>query len=144
MTLDPQNIAAYLDIAAVIAAAAGAAWYAFFNSRNNQRAADDSVSSNLIQNLKTTSDMQEKMIGTLTTKLDQTTKELHVMQGRNTVLEELFNGSENSILSFLKQAPELITIAKENHDLSKKNADDIAALTASIGKLVVALTAKVA
>lgn len=107
-----------------------------------RRAEDDDVSTKLITNLQASLTLTEKNLKETNVKLDETTKQLHLMQGRNTVLEELFNGSENSILSFLKQAPELVLFAKENHTLSQKNAEDISALTSSIQDLVKALTPK--
>lgn len=140
MPFDIATIAAILDIVAVIGAAGAAAWYAFNNQKSTLRAADDTVSSNLIQNLKTTTDLQEKTIGQLSLKLDTTTKELHQMQGRNEMLEKLFNGSEGSILAFLKEAPKLVRIADENNALAKSTNDEIKHLTTELRALVGALS----
>lgn len=142
MTIDLSTVASVIDIVAVLGAAAAAAWYAFSGQRGSQRAADDVVASNLIQNLKTTTDIQEKTISDLSIKLDNTTKDLHLMQGRNTVLETLFNGSEGSIMAFLKMAPDLQRIADENNKLAKETNANVQALTASVDKLVNALTLK--
>lgn len=140
--IDLQNIAAIGELITLIVVAGSAAWYAFFNQRKSQQATDDDIASKLINNLKLTVDQQEKTIGGLTTKLDTTTKELHQMQGRNTVLEQLFNGSEGSILSFLKEAPKLTLIAEENNALAKKTSNDIKSLIASIDRLVTVLAPK--
>lgn len=99
----------------------------------DRRKDDDTVATNLINNLQKTVDLQEKTIKATSDKLDQTTKELHQMQGRNSVLEGLFNGNENSILSFLKAAPRLISVAEENNTLAK-------ATNASVGQMAQALT----
>jgi hypothetical protein len=139
-----QNFAAILEIVAVLGAILAAGIYAFSGQRKKQQADDDEVASKLITNLKLTVDQQEKTIGGLTVKLDTTTRELHQMQGRNTVLEQLFNGSEGSILSFLKEAPELMRVAKENHQLALTNSAELKQLTASIEMLVKALTPKAA
>lgn len=142
MELSLQNIAAIGELITVIVVAGSAAWYAFFSQKRSQQATDDDVATKLINNLKLTVDQQEKTIGGLTTKLDTTTKELHQMQGRNTVLEQLFNGSEGSILSFLKEAPKLTLIAEENNALAKETSNDIKSLIASIDRLVTVLAPK--
>ncbi len=101
-----------------------------YSKSNQKRVSDnDQTATNLINNLKTTVDLQEKAIKENKALLDKTTKELHQMEGRNSVLESLFNGSENSILAFLKQAPVLMDIAKENHELATANNKAITDLT---------------
>lgn len=99
----------------------------------------DSVAQRLIENLEATVDQQERTINKQAELLEATRKEMHQMQGRNTVLEELFNGSENSILSFLKQTPELMKIARENHTYNKTNSEEIGKLTVAVEQLVEAL-----
>ena len=107
-----------------------------------RRGENDTVASNLITNLQTSLDLTEKNLKETNVKLDETTKQLHLMQGRNTVLEQLFNGSEGSIISFLKQTPELQRIAEENNALAKATSQEVRALTASIDRLVSVLTPK--
>jgi len=109
-----------------------------------RRGESDTVASTLINNLQASLKLTEDNLKTTMGRLDTTTKELHQMQGRNTVLEQLFNGSEGSILSFLKQAPELMRVAKENHEISQTNAAELKQLTTSINLLVTALTPKAA
>lgn len=107
-----------------------------------RRTEDDGVTQNLISNLQATVTLQEKTIGDLRTTLNQTTKEMHQMQGRNSVLEGLFNGSENSIMAFLKQAPELMTIARQNNAIGTNTEKQIGELTKAIGDLVAELRAE--
>lgn len=111
--------------------------YGLFNMQaRSRRADDDSVSANLINNLKSTVDQMKEQNAIQAVKLEQTTKELHQMQGRNTVLEQLFNGQEGSIMAFLKQAPALVKITEENNAMAKRNADDIGKLTKAVELLV--------
>lgn len=109
----------------------------FFGQNSKQRKEEsDKLADGLIQRLKETVDQQGKDNLALSAKLDQTTKELHIMQGRNSVLEGLFNGSENSIMAFLKQAPELLQVAQQNHELAQST-------NAAIGRLAEAMTSLV-
>lgn len=140
MHLDLGTVLTILNLIALVVGGATAAWFAFFNQRGTQRASDDAVASNLISNLQSSLTLTENTLKATNDKLDKTTMELHQMQGRNTVLEQLFNGSEGSILSFLKQAPELMRIANENHQLAKSNSEDLGKLTAAINLLVTAMT----
>lgn len=112
----------------------------FSTQSKANRVDDDSVASNLINNLKLTVDQLKEDKDAMSTKLDNTTKELHQMQGRNSVLEGLFNGSENSILAFLKQAPEIMNFAHENNTLAKSNLEAVTSLTASIDNLIKSMT----
>lgn len=135
--LNPNNIFEYAGY--VIAGAL--ALYGLVSRQGSQVREDNmKISQNLIENLKTTVDQQKETIATTNTKLDQTTKELHQMQGRNSVLESLFNGNENSILAFLKQTPVLMEIAHENKEFSKANSEAITGLTLVIKDMVDKIT----
>lgn len=96
----------------------------------------DELGDKLIQRLQQTVDQYGKDNAALAQKLDQTTKELHQMQGRNQVLEELFNGSESSIMAFLKQAPKLMQIADENNNLAKDTNTAIEHMAATFAKFI--------
>lgn len=140
--MDFSHLSTYIELAAAVVVG-GIAVLGFFNTTMRQRRGeDDSVATNLINNLKLTVDQQKEALAATSTKLDETTKQLHLMQGRNSVLESLFNGSEGSILAFLKQAPELQRIADENNNLAKATRDEVRALTSSIDRLVAVLTPK--
>ena len=132
MQLDLQTIGAILEITAVIVGILGAAWYAFFGAKNNQEAQGQAVSRNLIDNLQTSLDLTN-------VKLETTTKELHQMQGRNSVLEDLFKGNEGSIISTLKMIPELVASIRDSNAIAKSNADSVAKMATGIAELVGAL-----
>jgi hypothetical protein len=134
-----QNIAATLDIVVVLVGAIAAGWYAFFGAKKNQQASDNAVSQNLIQNLQTSLDLTKSDLRDTNTKLEATTADLHRMQGRNSVLEGLFNGNEGSIVSTLKLVPELVAAIKEANSVSKANADSVGKMAAGITDLVTAL-----
>jgi hypothetical protein len=137
MTIDLQTVAAIIDIAGVFAAACAAAWYAFFNQKGNQRAADDVVAKNLIDNLQKSLDLTTSDLKATNVKLDQTTKELHIMQGKNEVLQDLFGGNENSIMAFVKAAPELITMTKQNSDMLAELARAVTTLVKALPSVIV-------
>ncbi len=102
----------------------------------DRRSESDKVASDLINNLKLTVEQLEKANVAMTARLDQTTKELHLMQGRNEMLERLFNGAEGSILSFLKQAPSLVEMIKDNNALSHQNNAALTTLTDTMEKFL--------
>ena len=112
----------------------------FSTQSKSNRADDDNIATNLINNLKSTVDQLKEDKDTMSAKLDETTRQLHLMQGRNSVLESLFNGNENSILAFLKQAPDMMAFAQENNALAKSNLEATTSLTASIDNLVKSMT----
>jgi hypothetical protein len=134
-----QNIAATLDIIVVVVGALAAGWYAFFGAKKNQQASDNAVSQNLISNLQTSLDLTKSDLRETNAKLEVTTADLHRMQGRNSVLESLFNGNEGSIVSTLKMVPELVAAIREANAISKANADSVGKMAAGITELVGAL-----
>lgn len=131
-----MNFLPYLEAAGWVVAGILVVIGLFNRQTKQNRKDDDETASNLISNLKTTVDLQEKTINSLNAKMEITNKELHQMQGRNSVLESLFNGNENSILAFLKQAPKLLEIAEDNNKLTKENFTATTNLTTAIAELV--------
>lgn len=113
---------------------------AFNLQRQAQRTADDQTAANLIQNLKTTTELQEKEITRLRDKEAAQGKELAHLQGQLTMLKEIFQGRDPEMQEFLKTVPQLMIIAHENNGLAKAQADALAALTSQITALVVAIT----
>ena|SRR5579863_6864288 len=121
--------------------AGGFAVYGMWDKATNARHKDaDDTATSLINNLKSTVDLQATQLKSYSEKLDQTTKELHLMQGRNSVLESLFNGSENSILAFIKEVPKLTRLTEENNTIAKANSDATTNLTKAITALLTKMT----
>lgn len=137
--MDFSHLPTYIELAGA-AIVGGLAVFGLFNTTmRGRRSEDSSVATNLINNLQTSLNLTESNLKATNVKLEQTTKELHQMQGRNQVLEALFNGQEGSIMAFLKQAPVLVRIAEENNAMAKQNTKDISDLTSSIKLLVGAM-----
>lgn len=128
MSIDLGTVASIVDIVGVITAALAAGWYAVWGQKKSQSAENDAVSKNLIDNLQKSLDLTNSDLRATSTKLDQTTKELHIMQGQNEVLKELFGGNENSIMAFVKSAPELIKMTQENGRMLSELTQAITAL----------------
>lgn len=116
----------------------------YFNKENKQRESDgDKTASNLINNLKDTVGIQEKTIAKLQADMDAHTKardveikqlqsDLNHLKGRNGLLEELFKGQDPDMQKFFNEAPELLILTKETHELAKNNAEMLAGLTQSM------------
>lgn len=131
-------------------------WFAFgvlaviglFNkSRRVQRLEDDQTASNLITNLRTTVDVQEKTINQMqvdAAKKDKESREethalrdqLNQLVGRNTILEELFKGRDPKQDEFFKQAPDVFKIMRETHTLVQQQTNATVHLTEAITKLI--------
>lgn len=58
------------------------------------------------------------------------------LTGRNAVLEELFKGRDPAMQTFLKEAPTLITIARENNGLAKEVSQGLTSLENTLMKFV--------
>lgn len=116
-----------------------------FSIQNRQRRqADDSVSTNLIQNLRTTADMQEKEIMRLRDKEVAYGKDVAHLQGQLKMLTEIMQGRDPAMQAFLKTAPDLIAIVRENNTLAKEQQVAMTDLTKKLGQLVTILTPKTA
>ena len=109
-----------------------------------RRADDDKTASNLIANLKTTTELQEKEITVLRGKEIEQGREIAHLQGQVKVLTEVLQGRDPAMKAFLDRAPELMTIAHENNGLAKANADAITNLTKAITGLIEKLPASMA
>jgi ABC-type transporter Mla subunit MlaD len=136
MTFDLGTILSMLGLAGYVIAGVFAFRGQWDKSSKNKDAEADALSDKLIQRLQQTVDQSEKSVATLSAKLEQTTKELHQMQGRNQVLESLFNGSENSIMAFLKQAPVLVKMTGESNQLAKDTSASIDHLASTFAKFI--------
>lgn len=102
----------------------------------DRRKESEGLADTLISRLKETVDQQTDTIASLSSKLDVTTKELHQMQGRNSVLEGLFNGSETSIIASLKLVPELLRVANESNQLAKDTSNSVGQMAKALGDLL--------
>lgn len=134
--------------------AAGLAVFSLFNSQWKQRQKDvDSTATNLINNLKTTVDIQEKTIAKIQkensehivkrdAELKDLSAKLHELSGRNKVLEDLFKGRDPAMKAFFEDAPVILQIAKENNKLATDNSKAIHDLTEQIMGLVEVLKIK--
>ena len=139
-----------------------------FNAKFRERRREsDETATNLINNLRTTVEVQEKSIAKMQHDMDEHTKQrdieikdlrdkVHNLSGRNSVLEDLFKGRDPAMQLFLKDAPNLMTIARQNNiliseqndlavknnDLAVKNSEAITALTNKMTELVSSLITK--
>lgn len=114
-----------------------------FNYQSKQRRVDDdTTANNLINNLKSTTELQEKEINTLRGKEIEQGKEIAHLQGQVKVLSDILQGRDPAMQEFLKHAPELVTIARENNGLAKANSEAMTNLTKAITGLVTSMTNK--
>lgn len=112
----------------------------YFNGTvSSRRKESDSLADGLISRLKETVDQQQKTMDATNVRLDQTTKELHQMQGRNGMLEELFKGRDPAMQTFLQAAPRLIEIANENNVLAKATSTSVAAMADALTGFMIKL-----
>lgn len=120
--------------------AGGLALYGVFNTQQRAREKEsDQTASNLITNLRTTVDLQEKELTRLRDKETAQGKEIAHLSGQLAMLERVVQGRDPAMQAFLKDAPGLFQIARENNGLAKANSEAITALTSSITLLVEAL-----
>jgi uncharacterized coiled-coil protein SlyX len=112
----------------------------FDRSARARRQEDDATASNLITNLRTTTDLQEKEIGVLRAKEIEQGKEIAHLQGQVKTLSEIMQGRDPSMQSFFKEAPELLVMVKENNQSAKESAAAIVSLTNALTKLVITMT----
>lgn len=131
--------------------AGGLAVVGVFNKqRRTTRAEDDTVASNLIKNLTTTTELQEKEILVLRAREIEQGKDIAHMQGQIKVLTEILQGRDPAMQQFLENAPQLQRIADENNQLAKETAKRVADLAEksitdlanSVKMLVILLTPK--
>lgn len=140
--MDFTHISVYFELLAAAAAGALAVFGVFNTTMRARRREDDQTASNLIQNLKTTTELQDKEITRLRDKETQQGKEIAHLQGQLKVLTEIMQGRDPQMQQFLKSAPELIEIARENNGLAKEQSKAMTELTTSIAALVAAITPK--
>lgn len=118
----------------------GLALYGVFNTQQKAREKEsDQTAANLINNLKTTVDVQEKEILRLRDKEVTQGKEIAHLSGQLAMLERVVQGRDPAMQQFLKDAPALFQIARENNGLAKANSEAVTALTNSITILVESL-----
>ena len=104
-----------------------------FRQRRND---NNEVTQNLIANYKLTVDEQDKKIKLSQEREIEQGKEIAHLQGQVKVLSDILQGRDPSMVAFLKDAPVLITIARENNGLAKANSEAITMLTKTISDLV--------
>lgn len=104
-----------------------------------RRKEDDETASNLIQNLKTKTELQEKEIETLRNKEVSQGKEIAHLQGQLKMLSEIMQGRDPAMQSFLKDAPVLMTIARENNGLAKESSEAITRLADTMTDFIAAM-----
>jgi len=87
-----------------------------------RRKEDDNTASNLIQNLKTTTELQEKEIVTLRSKEVEQGKEIAHMQGQMKVLSEILQGRDPDMQAHM--------------ELGKHNAEVLALLAQTMNTFI--------
>lgn len=117
-----------------------------FNKQSRERRREDEdVASNLIKNLQTTVEVQEKTIAKMQETMEKHTKERNEemqklrdqmthISGRNSMLEDLFKGRDPQMQAFLKEAPMLVEIIKADHELIEENTKMLTALGSAMSK----------
>lgn len=117
-----------------------AVWGVFNRQKRDRERFDDQTATNLINNLKTTTELQEKEIAVLRSKEVEQGKEIAHLQGQVKVLSDILQGKDPAMQAFIKQAPQLMAIAHENNGLAKANSEAITGLTKSISTLIDKIT----
>lgn len=110
----------------------------------------DKLADGLITRLQQTVEQQSKDLETMKGEMDRHTKErnaevqqlrddLKHLQGRNSVLEDLFKGRDPAMQSFFKDAPKLFDMAETNHGLINETNAEIKNLAQTLAKFVDAI-----
>lgn len=101
-----------------------------FNKQSrDRRTQDDQTAANLINNLKTTVDLQEKQLATMSTEKVAQGKEIANLQGQLTVVNKLLENRDPQVQAFLKEVPILVTAINESNVHSKSNQEAVINLT---------------
>lgn len=109
----------------------------------SRRQEDDLTATNLINNLKTTTELQERELVSLRLKEVEQGKEIAHLQGQVKVLSDIFQGRDPAVQAFIAKAPELLAIANENNGYAKKNFEATSKLTDAITELVKQMASQV-
>lgn len=104
----------------------------FDKQRQDRIRADDTTATNLINNLRATTELQEKEIGQLRAEKIEQGREIAHLQGQIKTLTEVMQGRDPAMQSFLRDAPSLMQIVRENNDLSKTSAEALTKLTTAM------------
>lgn len=111
-----------------------------FNKQSRERRKEDeSVASNLIKNLQTTAEIQQKEIEKMKEDASAHSKErdkevqalredLKHLGGRNSMLEDLFKGRDPQMQAFLSEVPLLMEITKKDHELIEQGSKSLTVL----------------
>lgn len=119
----------------------------FFKKDDSRRTESDSIADTLINRLQQTVEQQTKDIARMQFDMDRHTKdrdeqirklsdELQHMKGRNSVLEDLFKGRDPAMQAFLKDAPALFDVAKENNGLAREMAQGLGSLEGTLSRFI--------
>lgn len=142
-----QGIVAILEIAGFAVMGILVFTGAFSGKTRERRTEADDLSDKLITRLQQTVDQQAKDLDKMREDMNEHTKardaevkelrdQLKHLQGRNGVLEDLFKGRDPQMQMFLKDAPELMTIARANNSLAKENSEAITHLTQKLAQFI--------
>lgn len=102
----------------------------------NRRRDDDATATSLINNLKTTVELQAKTIERLEKNQNEMAGTLKHLEGRNKVLEELFKGRDPQMQEFLKGAPQLMEMARQTNEFTKTTAEGLTKLETALTTFV--------
>lgn len=119
----------------------------FKKGSDDRRSEETKLADGLITRLQQTVDQNAKDMLKMQADMEKHTKDrdeqirklsddLKHMQGRNSVLEDLFKGRDPAMQAFLKDAPSLIGIARENNGLAKEMAQGLGSLESTLAKFV--------
>jgi uncharacterized coiled-coil protein SlyX len=134
-----QIIVTILEVGGWVLAGALGLVGVFDSSSRKRRKEDDDTASNLITNLRTTTDLQEKELTALRLREVDQGRDIAHLQGQVKVLTEILQGRDPAMKAFLDHAPLLIDIAKENNGLAKEQAKATTELTNSLTALIQAM-----
>lgn len=98
--------------------------FGYFKKDDGRRKESDDLADTLIERLQQTVNQQTKDLAKMQVDMEHHTKDrdeqirklsddLKHMQGRNSILEDLFKGRDPGMQDFLKNAPELLSTTRE-------------------------------
>lgn len=131
-----QNLVAVLEMLG-FAVLGVLVFMGFFGSKNNDRRAEsDTLADGLINRLKQTVEQQTADIASMTTRMDDQQKEIHVLQGKNEAYLQILTLRDPAATKVFEAAPEIHRIIRETAVATKHNGDAMQDLTKTLSRFI--------